>query len=226
MGWGGQKAQSHHWIQVKGHLLGQQRLISTPSLPSTSIPHLPGILSQPPTFQGTGEGGKEPWRGTDCPSSRGTSGMVLPLNLSVPVCRVGRMKAHFPCATPSHKRALSPQTAWPLPQLTVHPAHLSARLGTWTLRVTTVLMGSGGITPEATLRGSGPAPHTDPACLVTQKKIQVGGAPGAPRESSKTRALGAHQEGHPEGWAIREGWWAGLGLHHGKLGGGPLWQRA
>ena len=118
--------------------------------------------------------------------------------------------------TPSHKKALSPQSAWSLPQLTVHPAHPSARLGTWTFRVTTVLMGSGGITPEATLRGSGPAPHTDPACLVTKKKIQVGGAPGAPRESSKTRALGAHQEGHPRGTG-------GQGRLVGG-GGAPSWQ--
>lgn len=93
---------------MKGHLLGQQRLISAPSLPSPSIPHLPGILSQPPTFQGTGEGGEEPWRGTDCPSSCGTSGTVLPLNLSVPVCRVGRMKAHFPRAYPLPQKSPVP----------------------------------------------------------------------------------------------------------------------
>lgn len=45
------------------------------------------------------------------------------------------------------------------------------------------------MTPEVTLRGSGPAPHTGP---VTQMKTQVRGAPGAPRESNKTRTLEAY----------------------------------
>lgn len=78
--------------------------------------------------------------------------MVLPLNLSVPVCRVGRMKAHFPCATPPTKEPLSCKLPGHCHSSLVHPAHLCSSGGTWTLRVTTVLMGSGGITPEATLR--------------------------------------------------------------------------
>lgn len=40
----------------------------------------------------------------DRPISRGTSGTLLPLNLSVPVRRMGRMKAHFPCAQPAPKK--------------------------------------------------------------------------------------------------------------------------
>lgn len=39
----------------------------------------------------------------DCPISRGTSSTLLPLNLSVPVCRMGKMKAHLPCAQSAPK---------------------------------------------------------------------------------------------------------------------------
>lgn len=118
-----------------------------PHFPPHQFPHLSGILSQPPTFQGTGEGGEEPQRGMDRPISRGTSGTLLPLNLSVPICRMGRMKVHFPCAQPAPKKPCPRQSAWPLPWLAAHPARSSAQLGTWTLRVTTILMGSGGHDP-------------------------------------------------------------------------------
>lgn len=63
--------------------------------------------------------------------------------------------------------------------------------------------------------GSGPAPHTDPACLVTQKK--TGGAPGAPRESSKTRLWEPTRRAtQRDGRSGKAG--MGWGLHHGKLG--------
>ena len=39
---------------------------------------------------------------------------------------------------------------------------------------------------------------------MTQMKIRVSGAPGAPRDSNKTGMLEAHQEGHPGGTGGQE----------------------
>lgn len=92
----------------------------------------------------------------DSPSSCGTLGTSLPLSLSVPICKVGRTKPHFPCGPPPppppNIRDQSGQSAWPLPGLTATPLWPRSSLCSAghldTQDKNTALTGSGGRQPR------------------------------------------------------------------------------
>ena len=100
-------------------------------------PHLPGH-----------RGGRRGAPERDGPSNQPWDlGHVTPAEPQCPRPQNGENEGSLPVCPACPEKALSPQSAWPLPWLAAHPAHSSARLCTWTLRVTTVLMGSGGHDP-------------------------------------------------------------------------------